>query len=54
VLLQSPRGPLLRHASRSFKKVVDESLDRYLSRNLDFGQWTIEGLALFEPRLAAN
>lgn len=54
VLLQSPKGPLLRHASRSFKKVVDEPLDRYLSRNLDFGQWTIEGLALFEPRLAAN
>ncbi len=51
VLVQSPRGPMLRHASRSFKKVVDEPLARYLSRNLDFGEWTIEGLALYEPVL---
>ncbi|MFO0596592.1 MAG: DUF1460 domain-containing protein [Myxococcaceae bacterium] len=51
VLVQGPKGPMLRHASRSFKKVVDEPLARYLTRNLDFGQWTIEGLALFEPRL---
>lgn len=51
VLVQSPKGPLLRHASRSFKRVVDEPLARYLTRNLDFGQWTIEGLALYEPTL---
>lgn len=51
VLVQSPKGPMLRHASRSFKKVVDEPLSRYLSRNLDFGAWTIEGLALYEPLL---
>jgi hypothetical protein len=51
VLVQGPRGPMLRHASRSFKKVVDEPLSRYLTRNLDYGQWTIEGLALFEPKL---
>jgi hypothetical protein len=42
---------MLRHASRSFKKVVDEPLSRYLGRNLDFGAWTIEGLAVYEPRL---
>lgn len=51
VLIQGPKGPMLRHASRSFKKVVDEPLSRYLTRNLDYGQWTIEGLALFEPKL---
>lgn len=51
VLVQGPRGPLLRHASRSFGRVVDEPLARYLSRNLDFGQWTITGLALYEPTL---
>lgn len=51
VLVQSEKGPMLRHASRSFKKVVDEPLKRYLTRNLDFGSWTIEGLALFEPML---
>jgi hypothetical protein len=49
VLIQSDKGPLLRHASRSFKRVVDEPLERYLRRNLDFGKWTIDGLALFEP-----
>lgn len=51
VLVQSDKGPMLRHASRSFKKVVDEPLKRYLTRNLDFGSWTIDGLALFEPTL---
>ncbi len=54
VLVQGPKGPLLRHASRSFKKVVEEPVSRYLSRNLDFAQWTIEGLALFEPVLPAT
>jgi hypothetical protein len=49
VLVQSPKGPVLRHASRSFKKVIDEPLAHYLSRNLDFAAWTIEGLAVFEP-----
>ena len=53
VLVQSAKGPMLRHASRSFRKVVDEPLSRYLSRNLDFGAWTIEGLALYEPLLPA-
>lgn len=53
VLVQGPKGPLLRHASRSFKKVVEEPVSRYLTRNLDFAQWTIEGLALFEPLLPA-
>ena len=51
VLVQTPKGPMLRHASRSFKKVVDEPVSRYLTRNLDFAQWTIEGLALYEPLL---
>ncbi len=49
VLVQGPKGPTLRHASRSYKKVVDEPLAHYLERNLDFASWTIEGLALFEP-----
>lgn len=51
LLVQTPKGPMLRHASRSFKKVVDEPVARYLGRNLDFGLWTIEGLALYEPQL---
>ena len=47
-LIQTPKGPVLRHASRSFKHVTDEPLAHYLTRNLDFGKWTIEGLALFQ------
>lgn len=49
ILVQTDKGPMLRHASRSFKRVVDEPLGHYLSRNLDYGKWTIEGLAVFEP-----
>ncbi len=48
LLIQTPKGPMLRHASRSFHKVVDEPLERYLKRNRDFGAWTIEGMAFFE------
>ncbi len=49
VLVQTAKGPALRHASRSFKRVVDEPVRSYVGRNLDFGKWTIEGLALYEP-----
>jgi hypothetical protein len=49
VLVQSKRGPLLRHASRSFGKVIDERVEAYLGRNLSYAPWTIEGVALFEP-----
>lgn len=47
-LVQTAGGPMLRHASKSYRKVVDEPLGQYLSRNLDYGAWTIEGVALFE------
>lgn len=57
MLLQTRKGPTLRHASRSSRKVVDEPLGSYLKRNLDYGKWTIEGLAVYEvqtpPSLAA-
>ena len=47
-VIQTAKGPVLRHASRSFKKVTDEPLERYLKRNRDFGEWTIAGIAFFE------
>ena len=47
-LVQSNKGPMLRHASRSFARVVDEPLEQYLTRNLDYGAWTIEGLSFYE------
>ena len=49
VLVQGKDGPMLRHASRTYKRVVDEPFSHYLTRNLDFASWTIEGFALFEP-----
>ena len=48
-LVQTPRGPALRHASRTHHRVVDEPVHAFLKRNLDFGAWTIEGLSLYEP-----
>lgn len=46
-LVHKPSGPFLRHASRSFGKVVDEPLANYLGRNLGYARWTVEGLSLF-------
>lgn len=50
VLVQKPSGPFLRHASRSFKRVVDEPVEKYLKRNLEFGAWTVEGVALYRVK----
>jgi hypothetical protein len=50
VLVHKPSGPFIRHASRSFKRVVDEPVAKYLKRNLEFGTWTVEGVALFRVR----
>jgi hypothetical protein len=44
ILVQKPSGPFLRHASRSFKRVVDEPVEKYLKRNLEFGAWTQEAV----------
>ena len=51
-LIHKKNGPYLRHASRSFGKVVDEPLANYLGRNLGFAKWTVEGLSLYavQPR----
>lgn len=53
-LVHKKSGPYLRHASRTFKKAVDEELERYLARNLGYAKWTVEGFAVFqvvEPKL---
>ena len=39
--------PYLRHASRSFGKVTEEPLSRYLARNLSFAKWVVEGFGLY-------
>lgn len=46
-LIHKKQGPFLRHASRSFGKVVDEPLANYLGRNLGYAKWTVEGLSLY-------
>jgi len=47
-LVHGPKAPMLRHASRTFKKVVDEPIERYIRRNLAHASWTIEGVAIYE------
>lgn len=46
-LIHKKNGPFLRHASRSFGKVVDEPLANYLGRNLAYAKWTVEGVSLY-------
>lgn len=38
----------MRHASRSFGKVVDEDLESFLQRNAHYGRWKVVGVALYE------
>lgn len=47
-LLQRKKGPAMRHASRTFGRIVDEPLSAYLDRNLSYAKWTVEGFALYE------
>ena len=47
-LVQKKNGPFLRHASRTFKKAVDEELAKYIARNLGYARWTVEGFAVYE------
>ncbi len=46
-LIHKKKALFLRHASRSFGKVVDEPLANYLGRNLAYAKWTVEGVSLY-------
>ncbi|MCL2626415.1 MAG: DUF1460 domain-containing protein [Cystobacterineae bacterium] len=48
LLVHGAKAPLLRHASRSAKKVVDEPIERFIRRQLSYASWTIEGVAVYE------
>ncbi|MCL2178810.1 MAG: DUF1460 domain-containing protein [Proteobacteria bacterium] len=50
LLVHGPEAPMLRHASRTFKKVVDEPIERFIRRQLSYASWTIEGVAIYELR----
>jgi hypothetical protein len=54
ILVQKKSGASIRHASRSHKKVVEETVASYLKRNLDFSPNTILGFALFEVATSAD
>lgn len=47
-LLHKKKGVFMRHASRTFGHIVDEDLASYLSRNLGYAKWTVEGFSLYE------
>jgi len=53
-LIHKKSGLFLRHASRSFGKVVDEPLANYLGRNLAYAKWTVEGVSLYGVGRAAT
>lgn len=41
------RRPLLRHASRTFQRVVDEDLASFLERNARYEKWKVTGFAFY-------
>lgn len=47
ILIHVNGEPYLRHASRSYGKVVEEPLAHYLERNLEYAKWTVEGFGLY-------
>lgn len=46
--LVKKKGPQLRHASRSFGRVLDEDLESFLLRNERYNRWKVVGAALYE------
>lgn len=51
-LLTHKRGrPFLRHAaSNHYRRVVDEDLQTFVTRNAKYGKWPVAGFALYEIR----
>ncbi len=50
-IFQTSRGPMVRHASEVYRRVVDEPLSVFLAQNAAYRRWPVVGLALFEVRL---
>jgi hypothetical protein len=47
-VVQKGRRTYLRHATRTFGKVVDEDLRDFMARNAKYGRWKVVGVSLFE------
>jgi hypothetical protein len=47
-VIQKDRRTYLRHATRTFGKVVDEDLKTFLARNLKYDKWKVVGISLYE------
>jgi hypothetical protein len=51
-VVQKSGRAFLRHAARSrYRRVVDEDLAAFLSRNATYAGWRVSGIALYEPRV---
>lgn len=47
-VIQKDGRTFLRHATRTFGKVVDEDLKTFFSRNLKYAKWKVVGVSLYE------
>jgi hypothetical protein len=47
-VIQKGRRTYLRHATRTFGKVVDEDLKTFLARNLKYDKWKVVGISLYD------
>jgi hypothetical protein len=47
-VIQKDRRTYLRHATRTFGKVVDEDLKTFLARNLKYDKWKVVGISLYD------
>jgi len=48
-VIQTDRGPVVRHAARALKGVADEDLPHFVGRNERYGKWRVLGFRLLEP-----
>lgn len=53
-VMQKGSRTYLRHASRSYMRVVDEDLGTFLSRNEKYSKWRVTGVSLFEARAPSD
>jgi hypothetical protein len=53
-VIQKDQRTYLRHATRTFGKVVDEDLKTFLARNLKYGKWKVVGVSLYEVAVPAG
>lgn len=54
-VVQKKRRTVLRHAARNhFRRVVDEDLETFLTRNSKYEKWPVSGVALYQVQRPAS